>query len=301
MGNCCGKPNLSCALIAAGPTRHLPRAKLIVLQCYSIYLVHYLENDIYPNATTTDFAFIGGFNFSIAVLMAPPSTVLMRYLRGPRPVMAIGVILLPAGFVAASFSTKIWHLYLSQGICVGMGVGLIYMPANSIVPQWFQRRRSLANGICSAGSGIGGLAMCFATQAMLDNAGLQWSLRITAVIAFLVNLAATLLMRSRNAEIKPVLKLFDFSLLRRCQVLLLLAWSFVVMFGYITLMFSMSDYSRAIGLSSSNASLVSALLNLGAAVGRPCIGFASDRFGCIQVAGILTFACAVLTMIVQCL
>lgn len=256
--------------------------------------MYYLENNIFPDGTTTDYALIGGLNFSIAVLMAPPSTVLMRWFGGPRPVMVIGVVLLPSGFIAASFSSRIWQLYLSQGVCVGAGVGLLYMPANTIIPQWFDRRRSLANGICAAGSGIGGLIMCFATQAMLEEFSLQLTLRITAAIAFIGNGAALLLMRSRNAEVRPKLRLFDFSLLRRYHVVLLLAWSFAIMFGYITLMFSMSEYGRAIDLSTTDASMVSALLNLGAVLGRPCIGFASDRFGRLLVTAILTFACGIL-------
>jgi len=164
--------------------------------------------------------------------------------------MMLGLILLPAGLLAASFATSTWHLYLSQGACVGAGVGFLYMPAMPIVSQWFDKKRSLANGICAAGSGIAGLIMCFVTQAMLDRIGLAWALRVTAIIAFTMNAVSTALMRSRNKDINPTQRMFDYRLLRRYEVILVLAWSFVMMFGYITLMFSLSDYTRAIGRSS---------------------------------------------------
>lgn len=211
--------------------------------------------------------------------------------------MLLGCICLPGGFIAASFASCVWHLYLSQGILVGIGVGLIYIPATAVIPQWFSQRRSLANGICSAGSGIGGLIMCFATGAMLDQVGVAWSLRITAVVVFFVNLAATLLVRSRNHTVQPAQRIFDWRLMSFYQVNLLLLWSFTIMFGYITLMFSLPDYALTIGRSSADSSIVAAILNLGTAVGRPLIGLASDRFGRVEVSAVLTLVCALLIFV----
>jgi MFS family permease len=248
---------------------------------------------MFPDGGPLDFAFIGGFNFAFALLVAPLATLMMR-LYGVRAPMFLGVVLLPSGFIGASFATKIWHLYLSQGLSIGIGVGLIYIPATAIIPQWFSKKRSLASGICSAGSGIGGLTVCFATEAMLQNVGLVWSLRITAVVVFFVNLVATLLIQSRDKEIQPNERMFSFHLLAHYHVRLLISWSFVMMFGYTTLMFSLSDYAIAIGRSNSDSATVAAILNLGAALGRPAIGYVSDRYGRVEVAGILTFVCGVL-------
>ncbi|KAI0848042.1 MFS transporter, MCP family, solute carrier family 16, member 6 [Daldinia vernicosa] len=264
-----------------------------VAASYSVYLAYYLTHDIFSEARPMDYAFIGGFNFAFALLVAPLATLLMR-LYGVRTPMFFGVVLLPTGFVSASFATRVWHLYLTQGICVGTGIGLIYIPATTIIPQWFSEKRSLANGICAAGSGIGGLCVCFATQGMLEATGLAWALRITAVIVFMVNLVATLLIRSRNEEIKPDLSIFNFRLLSSYEVKLLLGWSIILMFGYITLMFSLSDYAIGIGRSRQDSATVAAVLNLGAAIGRPFIGYVSDRFGRVEVAGVATFSCGVL-------
>jgi MFS family permease len=261
-----------------------------------VYLAYYLSHSVFPDRRPVDFAFIGGFNFSFALLVAPLATLLAR-LYSIRAPMFAGVVLLPSRFIGTSFATKMWHLYLSQGICIGVAVGLIYIPATAIIPQWFLKKRSLANGICSAGSGIGGLAVCFATEAMLRSLGLVWALRITAVVVFFVNLAATLLIRSRNKEIQPDQRMFNLHLLRSYHVQLFLAWSFVMMFGYITLMFSLSDYALAIGRSNSDSATVAVILNLEAAVGCPLIGYASDRYGRVEVAGILTFVCGILVFI----
>jgi len=82
--------------------------------------------------------------------------------------MYIGVLLMTAGYVAASFAKRIWHLYLTQGVLVGLGVGFIFIPSVAVTSQWFDKKRSIANGINSAGSGIGGIIFSFATQAMIE-------------------------------------------------------------------------------------------------------------------------------------
>ncbi|KAI0429004.1 MFS transporter, MCP family, solute carrier family 16, member 6 [Xylaria sp. FL1042] len=266
-----------------------------VVASYSVYLAHYLSHDIFLEARPIDYAFIGGFNFSFALLVPPLATLLTR-LYNVRIPMLLGVFLLTAGLVAASFATRVWHLYLSQGVCLGIGVGFIYFPSTSIMPQWFSKKRSLANGICASGSGIGALIICFTTQTLFRTVGLAWSLRITALGVFIINLIATLLIRSRDEDIKPSLDMFNFKLVRLLQVKMLLGWSFILMFGYIALGLSLPDYALAIGKSHQDSATVAAILNLGTAIGRPFIGFLSDRYGRVEVTGIATFTCGVLIL-----
>jgi MFS family permease len=56
------------------------------------------------------------------------------------------------------------------------------------------------------------------------------------------------------------------------------------MLSYVVLLFSLANYARSIGLSATQASTISALLNLGQAVGRPPIGYFSDSLGRINMA-----------------
>jgi MFS family permease len=81
-----------------------------------------------------DYALIGGFNFAFALLVAPLATIMTRRI-GVRAPMFGGVVVLSGGFAAASFSSRIWHLYLTQGLCIGIGIGLLYIPATAVVPQ----------------------------------------------------------------------------------------------------------------------------------------------------------------------
>jgi len=208
--------------------------------------------------------------------------------------MYLGILFQTSGFVAASFAhNHIYELYLSQGVLVGLGVGFLWIPSIAILPQWFEKRRSVANGICSAGSGVGGIIFSFATAAVIRDISLAWALRITGFTSCGLNLVAASLIRSRNAQIQPHLHPFDVRLFRRLNVCLLLSWGFVIMLGYVVLLYSLPDFSRSIGLSQSQGATVNAVLSLGTAIGRPCIGFISDRYGRIEVAGFTTLACAI--------
>ncbi|KAF9887516.1 hypothetical protein FE257_010094 [Aspergillus nanangensis] len=257
---------------------------------YGVYLENYLSDEYFPEAQPMDYAFIGGLIFAMAMLVAPLVTIISRKYSTKVP-MFLGIALLAIGYVTASFAQRIWQLYLSQGVAVGVGLGFTYIPSIPIVSQWFDKKRSLANGICSAGSGIGGLIFSFMADAVIRNVSLGWALRLTAIVSCSVLLIATVVIRDRNSVIQPTQRGFDAQLLRQPQVMLLLAWAFISILGYMTLLFSLPDFARSIGLSRTQAATTNAVLNLGTAVGRPVIGIMSDRCGRIEVAGIVTLVC----------
>ncbi|KAK5020906.1 hypothetical protein LTS07_011371 [Exophiala sideris] len=244
-----------------------------------------------------DYAFIGSLNFGIAMLSAPLITRLTRTV-GIRPLILLGAFIFGGGFMAASFASRIWHLYLSQGVLVGLGVGFAYVPSIAVLSQWFGKRRSLANGISAAGSGIGGLVFSFATGSAIDHLGTGWTLRITGISGTVAIFLAAVFIRDRNGIVMPKQHPFDRKLIRRLDVLFLLLWAFLSMLGYIALLYSLSDFALSIGLSRQRATQITALLNVGTAVGRPFIGIASDRFGRFKVATGLTLFCGLSCFII---
>ena len=229
------------------------------------------------------------------MLVAPLVTAAARS-WGTRPPMLVGVVALTGGFVSASFASSAWHLLLSQGVMTGIGLGFIYIPSIAVLSQWFSKKRSLANGITAAGSGVGGMLFSLVTDITIRRLSLAWSLRITAAMACVMNTLATILLRDRNHIINTIQHPFKTDLLRRQEVWLLLSWIFISMLGYVTLYYSLPDFAISIGLSQSQSSNTIIIVNLGTAVGRPWIGYLSDRFGREKVAAILTLSCGVLCL-----
>ena len=255
---------------------------------YGVFLAHYLANNTFPGATPLEYAFVGSLSISCAMLISPVATTTTRF-YGTKVTLFIGVALESGSLIAASFATEIWQLFLSQGICFGLGMGFLFIGSVPIVPQWFTTRRGLASGIATCGSGIGGLVYSLAAGAMIKTIGLAWAFRVLGILVFAVNSICGLLMRDRNKIIGSSQLAFDTNILVRPEYLLLGGWGWFSMLAYVVLIFSLANYTNAIGLNDSQAAIVSALFNLGQFFGRPPIGYFSDSVGRINMAMITTF------------
>ena len=264
---------------------------------YGVFLAYYLDNNYYPGASALEFAFIGGLSISQALLIAPVATYITR-VYGTRTTLLLGVALETLALIGASFTHQIWQLFLSQGLCFGFGMGFLFVGCVGIIPQWFTKKRSLANGIGTAGSGIGGMMYSLATNAMIDSLGVKWAFRILGVVACAVNVVCVLLIRDRNQAIGSSQLAFDYRLFKKGEFWLLLGWGFFSMMGYITLLFSLPNYATSIGLSSHQGSIIGAVLNLGQGLGRPLVGIFSDKTGRINIAGFCTFICGLFCFII---
>ncbi|CZT05034.1 related to protein MCH2 (monocarboxylate permease homolog) [Rhynchosporium agropyri] len=255
---------------------------------YGVFLAYYLDYDTFPGASALEYAFVGGLSISMALIIAPLATVCVGRF-GTRFTLGIGIVLETAGLLGASWAYEIWHLFLSQGLAYGFGMGFLFVASVGLIPQWFSTQRSFANSIAAAGSGMGGLIYSLATNAMIKSIGLGWAFRILAIVACAVNVICTLLIKDRNKQVGSVQMAFDVSLFKRVEFLLLLGWGFFSMLGYIVLLFSLPSYARSVGLTASQGSVIGALLNLGQGVGRPFVGYFSDSFGRINMACTCTF------------
>jgi MFS family permease len=72
-----------------------------------------------------------------------------------RSMVLTGTFLTFFGMLMTSFGTKYYQIFLAQGICVGIGTGLVYIPCIAVIASYFKKRRALALGIAASGSGTG--------------------------------------------------------------------------------------------------------------------------------------------------
>ncbi|KAK7626340.1 major facilitator superfamily domain-containing protein [Phyllosticta citricarpa] len=264
---------------------------------YGIFLAHFLTTNTFPGATRLDFAFVAGLSLSMAQLISPIATISTRKF-GTRVTLLIGVFFETLALIGASFATQTWHLFLSQGVCFGWGMGLLFTGSVGVIPQWFTTRRSFANGIATSGTGIGGLTYSLATGAIIQNIGVGWAYRILGICAFSANLISALLVRDRNKQIGSSQLAFDYTLLKRKEYLLLLGFGILSILGYVVLLFSLPNYATSIGLTAHQGSVVGAILNLGQALGRSPIGYFSDSFGRLNMAVSMTFLAGLFSLVI---
>jgi MFS family permease len=72
-----------------------------------------------------------------------------------RVLMALGCFMSVFGMMMLSLSTQYYQIFLSQGVCMGIGNGLVYVPALAMVGRLFAEQRAYAIGTVTTGASIG--------------------------------------------------------------------------------------------------------------------------------------------------
>jgi hypothetical protein len=138
--------------------------------------------------------------------------------------LCTGILLQFFGLMMASFCTKYWHLLLSQGLCVGLGAGFLYLPSVVVVSQYFSSKLMLAMGIAATGSSAGkssaiyscllkkimqrltisrdaqiaGIIYPILIRKLISQIGFSWTMRSLALIMLALNGACLAVMRLRT-------------------------------------------------------------------------------------------------------
>ncbi|KAG0006289.1 hypothetical protein BGZ80_005323 [Entomortierella chlamydospora] len=190
---------------------------------------HFLAEDTFPGALATEISWVGSIG-TASMFILGPFVAPMTQLLGLRAVVAIGIVVSSLGLISASFATQLWQLYITQGFLFGCGVGLVLFSSLSVVSQYFEKRRGLANGIAVAGSGIGGLAMAPLTRLLIAEVGYRWCLRIMGMVVFTFLTAVFPFIRPRLEIVKKG-PIFDFSLFKIPGFIELVLTALVITFG----------------------------------------------------------------------
>ncbi|XP_075363384.1 monocarboxylate transporter 14 isoform X4 [Mycteria americana] len=78
---------------------------------------------------------------------------------GCRKTAIIGGILNALGWILSAYASNVHYLFLTFGVTAGVGSGMVYLPAVVMVGQYFQKRRALAQGLSTTGTGFGAFLM----------------------------------------------------------------------------------------------------------------------------------------------
>ena len=267
---------------------------------YSVYLSYYMTSDKYDTGTDLDYAAIGGLSFGVGLFLAP----LFNYLlikSSAKKVLLLGIVVQNVSVLLAAFATKLWQVYLTQGVAISFGLGAICFPNTTIVAPWFRKKRSLALGISAGGSGLGGIVFNLSMQKIIDGKNVRWALISQCIICSVLSTIALILVRTRKEEVEKhseePSRVIEWGMFKYPVVWLLIGWVCFTMLGYVIQLYSLFSFTVSLGYTSRQGSIVSSMICLGALLGRPMVGFLSDKFGpvttamfCHLLVGILCYA-----------
>ncbi|KFO21891.1 monocarboxylate transporter 14 isoform X1 [Fukomys damarensis] len=78
---------------------------------------------------------------------------------GCRWTTIVGGLLNSLGWVLSAYTTSVHCLFFTFGVAAGLGSGMAYLPAVVMVGRYFQKRRALAQGLSTTGTGFGTFLM----------------------------------------------------------------------------------------------------------------------------------------------
>lgn len=136
-------------------------AGCFVMYCFVIgsikaYGILYTEMVSYYGTGSGNTAWIGSMVLLLLLGLSPVANLLSRKFTFRR-VAFVGGVLLCLGHFLSGFVRKMELMFLTLGVCGGLGYGLSFSPCSTIISYYFKKHRALANGIVVSGSGIGAL------------------------------------------------------------------------------------------------------------------------------------------------
>lgn len=188
-----------------------------------------------------------------------------------------------------SFSTNVTHLVLSQGVGFGIGGCIAYSPSILYMDEWFVDRRGLAFGITWAGSGVSGLIFPIGLEKLLTAYGFETTLRIIAVIIFLLAAPFLYYHKPRLPVSKTVCyQRLNFRFLTTRIFCIYQLGNILEALSFFLPGIYLPTYARSIGASSFLSSLTITLLNLASVFGSVTMGHLADRYHAITCITIST-------------
>ncbi|XP_070609441.1 monocarboxylate transporter 14 isoform X1 [Erythrolamprus reginae] len=103
-------------------------------------------------------AWVSSLNMGITLIVGPFIGLFINTC-GCRKTAITGGILNALGWILSSYASNVYYLFITFGIIAGIGSGMVYLPAVVMVGEYFQKRRALAQGLSTTGTGFGAFLM----------------------------------------------------------------------------------------------------------------------------------------------
>ncbi|TKA32936.1 hypothetical protein B0A50_01162 [Salinomyces thailandicus] len=266
----------------------------------------YYQLDYLPNKSASSISWIGTVSTFLLIVIG--------VFTGPlfdkgffRLMLLTGALVETTAFFLLSLCDTYWQIMLTQGIMVGLGNGLLYLPGLALVGRSFKKHRSIAMALTTCGAPAGAIIYTLMFERLIGNLGFAWTIRCMAFFMLGAYLLSFPLMLYRATNIGDLgsgggqaRKLFDATALRDG-----LFWSysfsnFFLFFGYMVPFVYIAAYGQTyLDLDRSMALIMIVIAQAASIVGRLAIGYTAARIGvmipwiaCGLISGILCIAWA---------
>ncbi|WWC70542.1 uncharacterized protein I206_104493 [Kwoniella pini CBS 10737] len=263
---------------------------------YGVYSSYYLANNYFDGGSPLNYAWVGGLSVATCLLCGPLANAMSRWL-GFRVTMMFGVAGIVLGQCMAGICRTFGEFLFCQGILFGLGLGLTLVPSQPLLAHWFKKRLALAQGLGTAGSGLGGLILSNTTRLAIDHINVKWALIINGLISLVCMVPAVLLIKGRHKAVGARQAPFELKWIVHPGFVWVWLWAAFTMMAYFIALYSLASFATSgLHLTQTNGAALQSLLAAGQMIGRPLWGYFLDTGGRINLTIVCYIICGISTL-----
>jgi MCP family monocarboxylic acid transporter-like MFS transporter 3 len=190
----------------------------------------------------------------------------------------LGSVLIVLGTFMTSLATEYWQILLAQGLCTGLGMGALYMPAVAIIGSYWKERKAMALGLAASGSGTGSILFPLVVQHLQPTIGFRRAVQVQGYIALAFAIIINLLLRPRLPPRKAG-PLVEWRAFLEPTYILFTIGVFLIFWALYFCFFFINTYATSIvGVSPEEAVNLLVVINAVGIPVRPLLGLFADRY-----------------------
>ena len=209
----------------------------------------------------------------------------------------IGAMLFGLGILVSAFVTVPGIMYVTWGVCGGIGVGILYNVGMFVTSAWFPDKRGVIMGIFLALFGLSLTVLSQPISSMLASLGVKTTMLVMGIaFTVILGLIALLVMRMPPAGWHPAGYQVSASANGKKEELVSCSvgeavktpafWLYTCAFFFLIIPYAfISSYTTVFateyrGLEAAQAVAIVSVMGIGAALGRFLGGLILDKLGC---------------------
>ncbi|TBU21908.1 MFS general substrate transporter [Dichomitus squalens] len=256
------------------------------LNAFGVYQDFYTR-EFLSHETPSSISWIGSLQL---FLMYAPAVVVGRAFDAGyfRHVQLAGSLLHVFSIFMLSLTTpeRYYQVLLAQGVGVGLGAGMLFLPSLSVVSHHFRRRRALATGIAVSGASCGGVLFPIMLNQLFANPkmGFANGVRASGALVAVLLTAANAIMRTRSPSKRHgFLPVSHWKHAKRILVdhayTTSVVGAFCTNLGLFVPFFYLQLFAADHGVNATITTYILAILNAGSTLGRVLPVALANRLG----------------------
>jgi MFS family permease len=257
---------------------------------FGVFQTYYIDT-LLPEHDAAAIAWIGSIQLFFTTIGCLPGGVLLDrgYLRS---LIAVGTGLEVSALVLTSFFKSYWSILFAQGVCMGVGSGLLALIPVAVLAMFFEKKRMVATGLASTGASVAGIAYTLSMRSLFTSVGFAWAVRIFALIILVTNIVAFAVVRLQR-QYGSKGSNFGFHHFKDLPYTVFVgAFTLFVASSFVPFFF-IQEYALQLGVSKDMAFNLLSIMNAANIFGRFVPNFIADRYGGVNTLIPLSIACII--------